>query len=228
IPVWWLTASAAALLLVTAWLVTAWWLFRPGSDRQPSAPPALLVEWVQRKSGGEVTACPDLKAALPLQLGDLIRLSCVVPDDIQPTMFWWDARAELTELKPVLTDGKVHYPAQGSAPLERPAGTQFVFICGNRSGPPTRKDVVPYFKLRQPWPTLPKNVLVILDRRHVHLEASGAGQQTPEEMRGHLGRPEADALSQVEETVERLRSELRERFEFVAGVAFVLCEPTSD
>jgi eukaryotic-like serine/threonine-protein kinase len=223
IPVWWLAAAAALLLLVTAW-----WLFRPGSDRQASSPPGLLVEWVQRKSGDEITISRDLKGALPLQIGDLIRLSCEVPADLQSTMFWWDARAELTELNPVLKNGKVYYPAQGSARLERPAGTQFVFICGSRSGPPARKDVAPFFKLRQPWPTLPKNILVVLQRQNVLLEAGGVGQATPDQIRGHLGRPEADALSQVEETVERLRAELCERFEFVAGVAFVLCEPSPD
>jgi len=89
-------------------------------------------------------------------------------------------------------------------------GTEFVLVCAQRSRTPRREDVATLFETEGPWPQLPAQALLLLNRDAVELKVQ----------RGVRDEPETIAVSKVQELAEQLRTKLGEQFEFFAGVAF--------
>jgi hypothetical protein len=117
---------------------------------------------------------------------------------------------------PAADRARLRFPATRSEqvlPLAGPPGTCVVLVCASREGAPTLADVQASFD-RRPWPVIPGKTVVVMN----------ADETVP---RGDVLRgPGAyDAVGDVEDRVDKLRVDLRERFDFVAAVAFPIVEP---
>jgi serine/threonine protein kinase len=195
------------------------WLSRhgqPSPQTESPAPLQYLVAQVQRQLRGQETVYPDLLSAVPLQSGDTLRIRCDLPHDCQPAVFWFDTEGKLTELTPVAVSSSeaadhVVYPDKGVVRLKGPSGTEFVLVCASRSEPVRREDVEKLFEKNRALPALPRRAVLLLDRDKVIVKAADDHS---------VSEPEADALAEVQDRLEHLRLKLRDRFEFVAGVAF--------
>jgi tRNA A-37 threonylcarbamoyl transferase component Bud32 len=197
-------AAAAALLLVAAGLV--WWTQQGRPRPAPERPPRVLVH-----RGDGVF---DLDGALPLRTGDRLQVRCDLPRGLHATLLWVDGDGKLSELpaaavSPGTPWDRLAYPASGVVPLEDPPGTEFLLVCARRSGPVGRGEVAALWGQGGPWPALPARVRVELSRDRV--EAVGP--------RG-AGAAEENPTSTVADRLDRLREALRDRCDYVTGVAF--------
>src|SRR5262249_2428643 len=95
-------------------------------------------------------------------------------------------------------------------PLQGPPGTEFVLVCANRWRAPRRADVEKLLEAGRPWPALPPQALLFLNRDTVEVKVQ----------RGVGNEPEANAVSRVQERVDHLRAQLSDQVEFFVGVAF--------
>jgi serine/threonine protein kinase len=239
-PRWALCLIAAVALLLAGAL--CWWLLHPrplhqrpepnspaqnapASSRDPVGPvPAPGAPPVERPGAPKgpqylvqvfrADQVFDLKDAVPLRTGDRLTLRCEVPRGLHPSIFWFDTEGKLTELAPVAvnpteSEDQVLYPAQGVVPLTGPPGTELILICARRSGPVGRAEVETLFADGRPLPPLPRSAVVRWDRDALHLEF----------VRG-VGTPESNPIRDLHERLEVIRRETRNRFEFIAGVAF--------
>jgi tRNA A-37 threonylcarbamoyl transferase component Bud32 len=204
-----------ALAVVATLLLAAfggWWLVRQGTPSPPPDAPPLI----QVYRGGRVF---ELRDALPLrsgdQEGDRLQLSCDLPLGYHAALFWLDSEGKLLELtanvevSPAGSRDRLVYPRGGVVRLRGPPGTELVLVCAHRSGPIRCEEVAQLFEPKTPLPALPARVLVVLRRDGIEVVGERA-----------LGPVEANPVSEVRQRLDRLRLKLRERFEFVSGVAF--------
>jgi hypothetical protein len=208
-----LSGVAAALTAGIA-LVGIGWTLSHTSVATVSAPPQYLVGVVQRRVQGEDRIFADLKAALPLRTGDKLQVRCELPRGLHAALFWFDTEGKLVELKgnaqPAGSLDQFVYPQGGLVPVEGAPGTEFVLVCAGRFSAPRLEDVATLFEQGRPWPKLPAQALVLLNRDTVEIQGA----------RGVRDEPEAVAVSEVQDRLEHLRQKLAGEFPFWAGVAF--------
>jgi tRNA A-37 threonylcarbamoyl transferase component Bud32 len=213
-----LFAVAALLVVLAAAAVPllAWVRDRFSPPAKPAQPPQYVVTQVQRRVQGQESVYPDLLSAVPLQSGDTLRIRCDVPHGYYPAVFWFDTEGKPTDLTPVAVSAAepldhLVYPDKGVVRLKGPSGTEFVLVCASRSEPVRRGEVLKLLEKERPLPALPRHAVLLLDRDKLTVKV-------PDD-RG-VGKPEADALAEVQDRLEQLRFKLGDRFDFVAGVAF--------
>jgi tRNA A-37 threonylcarbamoyl transferase component Bud32 len=201
-----LLAAGTAILLVAAILARV----VSGTAGHPTLQPTIEV-----LRGDEVIK--DLKGALPLRTGDQLRVRCAVPARSRVLAFWYDSEGRLAELGPLaITRGwhvdQVVYPrpdpGRDVVPLEGAPGTEFLLICARSRGEPSAAEVRPLFAGLGRLAGLGPQTYLLLDGESV--QAHG--------IRG-LGAPEPRRVGDACARLEDVRQQLRERFEFVAGLA---------
>jgi serine/threonine protein kinase len=206
-----LLAVGAALLLIAAIIAPAGLRARPNSPTavDPIGRPAIEVH-----RGDEILS--DLKHALPLRTGDKIRIRCAVPAGYHASAFWLDPEARLTELRPLsITPGpqsdQLVYPRPDSGrdvvPVEDPPGTELLLICARPHGEVAADEVRQLFAGVGRLPHLGPRTFLVLDGESVVAGSRG------------IGAPEPSQVGDARARLEPIRHKLRERFDFVAGLA---------
>jgi predicted Ser/Thr protein kinase len=199
------------VLLGLIGLGTIWLLRQVGTPAIPTGYPTLHVY-----RNGLIF---ELKDALPVHTGEHAEIRCQVPHGFHTALFWRDSEGSLVELTPFAIAparpfDELLYPDEPGAvvPITGKSGTELVLVCARRSTPISRTEVAPEFDSDGPWPVLPAWALVRLNQDGVD-----AGRRLRS-----VGAPVVPfgSVAEVEERMERLRLKLRDRFEFVAGLAF--------
>ncbi len=107
---------------------------------------------------------------------------------------------------------RLSVPSGGLLPLEGPPGTEAILICAERWRQPTLAEVAGLLESGKPLPTLPQNYWALFDRERVTLKDSSERS---------VGKPTGqDPLGQAEARLSQVQDRLRQRFAFVAGLAF--------
>jgi tRNA A-37 threonylcarbamoyl transferase component Bud32 len=208
----WAALAAGMLVLAGVVALAAWpglWATRP---QGPPPTPQVLV----RVSDNEKDTAHDLTYRLPVMTGNLLRIEV----DRQPgwymTLFWFGSSGKLQTLAQAAAADRatqLAYPADpgDGAEVVGPPGTEFIFVCGRRSGP---VDVAAVRALcgETALPKLHDQSVVHVTRKATTLDqGKGGGSVLPRQ-------PDWDA--EVRRRLEALRVRLRDDYEIVAGVAF--------
>jgi tRNA A-37 threonylcarbamoyl transferase component Bud32 len=169
------------------------------------------------------TVIRKLAGALPLRTGDRVVVRCPVAHGSRAAIFWLDSGGHLTALSPTgIEPGKeadiVVYPAMGRAPLIGAPGTELVVVCARRSGTIQTEEAAGLIATVPQLPNLPSKIGVRLSRSSTELLGD----------RGPLGNPELDSVDAVCDALERLRRRLREKYDFIEGIAFPHVAAPSD
>lgn len=187
------------------------WPTREATNPQPTAATPSLEIQVTRD--GKYLSLDD---AMPLDTErDRIRIVGKLPAGRQPVLYSLSPTGRATRLEadasPADDSVRAVFPAGGGqVPFDRgPGGTEFVLLCGFAGGKPA-EDLCPLIEstLGQ-LPALPPRVRVRMDRAESRREVA-----TP------LGPRESDPVADAEYRLDRLRQRLRDRCEFVLGIAF--------
>jgi tRNA A-37 threonylcarbamoyl transferase component Bud32/tetratricopeptide (TPR) repeat protein len=160
----------------------------------------------------------DLERLLPFRAGDKLGITASVPAGMHVGLFTLtltDPRLDVRQLELQPSGDKLLLP--GVVPLEGSPATELLFLCGSPGPAPGPGEVA---ALVQPLHAilaagdgkpllLPDNVLLSVQTDKVD-----------DAHRGRVGAVQADPVLQVAARLEQVRAALRERFAFVAGVAF--------
>ncbi len=197
--------GAAAVCVVLLLGAVTLLLLQP--RHRPPEPPALKVN----RRG--VTY--DIEAALPLQTGDWIQLTCELPRGLRPSVYWFDSDGHLTEMTGVRLDHSkpvdlLSFPAPPkSIQLDGSPGTELILVCAGQGSPVARADIERSLGVGRPWPALSPRTLLRLGRDGLELRGTrGPGVVGPGPLAG------------IHDSADRLRRDLRDRAAFLAGVAF--------
>lgn len=212
----------AVVLLVGVGL-TAWALSRPGgllpTTAAPSEPEPQYLLQVNGQPLGALTR------PVPLRVGDRLKIRCDVPRGLQPALFWLDTEGGLEEppgVEVISAEPFTHltYPESAQVvKLKQPAasGSVLALVCAGREKPRLEDVHAMWREARHAakldsgrLPLLPRETVLVLGRDQVRPLSRD---------RGDWGRPEQDALATVEDCLVQWRPLLRQRYEFVAGVA---------
>jgi len=189
--------TVAVLLLVGA--VAVW------SRPLPPVNGAMNVK-VQRASRVE----PVDASVAPLLTGETFNLHIVAPAGVYVTLFEINGLGALGELKrwpPAAQTQDLWFPGT----LKQPAGTEVLFVCMRRKSAVTLDEVAALWPARAGWPTLPENALLEIDRERVRNPERDVNPTDPR----------ADALVDIHERLNALRSELIKHCDEMRGLAFV-------
>ncbi len=210
-------ATAAGVLA----LLGGWWLFnQPGPVTRPAAEDnrdAALKEAPFRLSHVQRGKAPNptvltLESALPLKTGDHVHLECALPPGVQVALFWFDTEGNLANLTGAseVSRNRLHYPAgtKNVVPVIGPPGTEFILVCGGKSGRPS-PELVHGLLGTGPLPALPDGVKAV----------SVSDSEVRAHVRRGVGAPARGAGSALVERLDGLRRGLAGRYEFVAGLA---------
>jgi hypothetical protein len=227
-------AAAALVFLVVASGI--WWrLGLPGlSGPLPSdldkEPPPQVTELRLEVTVGRGDRVLDLASAVPLYSGgeqqgnepegDDLQIRCELPTGFRAFAFWLDTEAQLHTLpaKQISQEGKPRlvWPESGSGNVLGGApGTEVIFVCASRSGPPDLEEIRLLFADAGPWPEMRTSAVLEFDQKTVR-------------MGGKRGPSDEDRVRPDEPVIRRaeaLRGALSQRFGFVRGVAFPHVEP---
>lgn len=206
-------AVLATALLIPAGIIA--WIAWPRTSARITMP---LQELVRVYRDGPPL---DLENAVPLSTSDRIRVVCDVPDGVEATVFMYSTQGDLRELgQGALSPGDPHphlyFPHsehEQVLPLDGPPGTCVVLVCAREGRPPTLEEVADNFD-QKPWPEIPGKTVVVMN----------PDKTVP---RGDVlrGPGTYDPVGDVEDRVDKIRVRLRDKFDFVAGVAFPVVEP---
>ncbi|HLJ97258.1 MAG TPA: serine/threonine-protein kinase [Gemmataceae bacterium] len=209
-PVLWL---AGAGLVGVALAGIGWAMFRTPTSPDPGSP-QYLIKLVQRRVQKEDRIFSDLKDVLPLRTGDKLRVQCDLPHGLHPALFWFDTDGKLVQLQgsaqPLGSLDQFEYPRGGLVPVDGSPGTEVVLVCAGRGAAPRLEDLEKLFDQGHPWPRLPAQALVLLNRYTVEIKGA----------RGVRDQPEAVAVTAVQDRMEQLRLKLAGKYEFWTGIAF--------
>lgn len=159
----------------------------------------------------------DLIDRVPLHEADEVQIQVEVPRGLGATLFLLGSAGRLQRLAEITPDRParlLRFPEQAkhSIPVVGPAGTEVLLVCGRPSGPVQLEEVQVLLTGTQPWPALPGQAVLRLERNCVTVLQSGRDFGAPRDRPD----PEGDVLRRLEE----LRLCLREHFELVEGLAF--------
>lgn len=210
-----LLVSLGTLILLLALLGSGKlfrWMTTP--DYPPDSQP--LICEVRR---GEGVSLLDLREALPLRSGDRFSIRCELPHGYHPVLYHLDTNGQFTvysNLEPASSGqfDQFRFPPEGRlVKLSGPPGTELLLVCANRFTSPRSDEIQSLLTAEESLPPLPDLAAVLLDRNRVEVVTS---RETPRGFEDDKG----DPLAKVEARMERLRRELRRRYDFVAGVAY--------
>jgi len=206
-------AIALLALLVAIGPIQRWWsgdehgtVQTPGGDSN-----AVAASFQTRvfRSGALMRAI-DL---LPLHEGDQVEFVGTIPKDHHAALFWIDGSGDLwdfdVEVAPSEVGQRFVHPGRNETrELDDEVGTETIFICANRSGKPTRDEVLAAIGKPSPVSELPKNTLLRFTQDETIVDQNrGAGTT----------RPKREFTAEAE--VDALRTKLAAYFDVVAGVA---------
>lgn len=151
-----------------------------------------------------------LQEAVPVQRNEEAHLQAEVPPGLHAGLFLIRSNGQahlLVEVSPRPETQIMHYPAAAgkTVPLSGPAGTSIVLLLGSRAAP-IRVDQVP--PLPPDWPALPSRMVLVLNHQGIAV-AEGESKDTAPDDR-------------VRQDLERMHSELRNRFELFEALIFSL------
>jgi hypothetical protein len=206
-------ALAALLIAATAWIAVVHW-------KVPPVPPENVQYLLQ--------VHPDAKAVLwinqqlPIQPGVPFRIQCQVPKPMQAGLFWYDTKGRLTEIETqrrtsssdVSTDLLI---GPEDLAIDHESGMNVVFVCASLHEKPTCQQVEPILHevlAGASVPRLPPANLMTITGTHVALEPA------KERRRGFVRRASPDEAFALEGRFEVLARRLRQRYDFLVGVAF--------
>jgi tRNA A-37 threonylcarbamoyl transferase component Bud32 len=158
----------------------------------------------------------NLLGAAPLQAGDDLRIEAEAPEDAYAAVFLFTSEGRLRELAarvPAADAGPLAYPEVPgkAAPLVGPPGTEVVLVCGGASGPVSSDEVRELWQSAGPWPALPGQTVLRLDRERVVVVQRDRDVGLPHDVPD----PEGEVRRRLEEAGRRLSG----RFECVAALA---------
>jgi eukaryotic-like serine/threonine-protein kinase len=187
--------------------------------KQRDRPPSPVVESSQVCLSARVWSrgrYVDLADVVPLPTGAELQFSVEAPPGLHLSLFLFGSEGRLERLAawpPGKPGEQRRYPERGQAvPLVGPAGTEFLLVCGRRSGPVAIEDLARLWQEEGLWPTLPGPSVLRLQRSGVQAEQSARGLGPPQ---GRLD-PEGDVRARL----EALRRRLTKRFDYYEGLAF--------
>jgi tRNA A-37 threonylcarbamoyl transferase component Bud32 len=221
-PPWGVVAlAAAAVLAAFAFLWHLWPI--PTEPLARPAVPQQLVTLIQRASGGENRLfTPDgpqgLVKLAPLRKKDKLELVCHVPKGSQAALFCLDTAGVVQELtpldiKPAGSEDRVRFPAQGVWQVQGPPGTVLFLFCANRRHRPTLEQIQEL--VQETLGDSRHRVLPPPDEQVLFLLNSDEVKVVGEQSRNVVDTP----FSLVHDGLERLHARLRDRFDYVWGVA---------
>jgi hypothetical protein len=182
----------------------------PAAPEQPGRPRLAVRVWQE-------TRYTDVADSLPLQNGDEVQVVAEVAPGLHAALFLFNSAGELERLAAV-TPGEqtqtLRYPpdAGKSVPLEGPAGTEVVLVCGRRDRPVSLEELRGVWGEAGRWPELAGQTLLGLERDRVVVVAGGRGFGAAQDR--------ADPEGEVRRRLETLREALRGRFDWFEGLAF--------
>ncbi|HLJ93425.1 MAG TPA: serine/threonine-protein kinase [Gemmataceae bacterium] len=162
----------------------------------------------------DITFGPALwKNDLPLRSNDRLTIRCPWPADCRSAaLFWFDTEGQLKEVTRS-NDPRTElvYPEEGKrVRLDGPPGTDVVLVCASRSAHTiSEAEMAKLFQAGQPWPALPATVMVAMDRDKIEVQRERS-----------LGPVGEDPIYEVQKRLEQLQRDLRDRCDFIKGIAF--------
>lgn len=185
--------------------------------KEPAAPPlnfqhpALSVKVKEKKRSLSVIEVGSLRTK------DLVNIRVQAPAGAYLALVWWSSDGKLELLSqqgPQPASYAFFYPPGENETLRLTGkpGTEFVLVCGRRSGPVTLDDIQKAWADAAPWPVLPPQALLRLQTDRVVVEQKGRAVV--------LEKGEIDPEEAVVRRLEGLRLQLVGQFEFFEGLAF--------
>jgi tRNA A-37 threonylcarbamoyl transferase component Bud32 len=196
-------------ILLGQWLFDRWFHSRPAA---PSEKANLIVRVVGR--GGK--DYQPLNESVPLRNKDCIQVRFQVPTGMHVGL--WsvngDGRLRLIEqYAPGNTTYEAVWPKSGEAiELEPPAGTEFLFVCGQPDRPATLQELQAAWDAESGWPAIEPKQRLLRVRPD---EVTDEGPKS-RDFGKRVDHPEGD---QVRQRLERFRERIRS-FAVFDGVAF--------
>lgn len=180
------------------------------NGQTPQVEPEVVVEARRTKTFRPLSTVP------PLSIGDEVQIRGVFPKNYAVGAFQIDAdgklesltdHLEVVETKSAL---EILYPRSDErSTVREPAGTTVLFVCARPKSAVTFEEVKACHPEISKWPTLPPNSTVEFDNDRTWPSNSRSSFNIERS-------PARPVLTRAEE----LRCALRERFEFVYGIAF--------
>jgi hypothetical protein len=223
-------AAAAMLLALVVWAV---WprggdgVAAGNGEEEVEADPYAQFEpnvefAVWQVNAGEVL---PLNRSVPVYSDDRWQLSGRVPAGMHVSLFTFDSAGRLRKLdRCEVQHGKeadqVYYPSQYfAAPLSDLPGTEVVLLCARRSKPVELEDIADLFEEGSPWPAIPAQAIVRLERQDVKFEH---GRQREGTTLAAAKSPADEAAFPVgvRQRAETLRTALARRCDYSVGVIF--------
>ena len=209
---WLLRAAACLVLAVATWgLVKVLWPSRP-------PPPRPLAIRVYRDGWR------PLADAVPLRSGDKVQLSGEVPPGVHLSVFGVNGDGIINRLEDIPAGDRprpFYLPDPNGPlpePIDGPAGTDFVLVCGKTSGPASLEEIQSLWDSTQnKWPALPERSVLRLQFDQVREEGEKSRDLN---FRPGRGEPQPDPEGDVKRRLEELGRQLRGRFDYVEGLAF--------
>ena len=191
----WIIAAAMALLLAGGWFL------RPGPAVErpdPFAADATKRLAVRVSFTGGAADIEDRSPAT----GDHLRFTINAPAGLHLGLFLFTSAGKLRKIAhwpPLQQAGKLAYPSQPkeAAQVTGVPGTEIVLVCGRPDRRIGLAEVRSWWGEEQPWPHLPENSLVRLQRMEVKIE------DRPRDI-GKIGKVK-DPVSEVAHRLEALR-----------------------
>jgi serine/threonine protein kinase len=207
---------ALGLLVWPAWKVLRTW---PVADdrQQPELRLSKHALSVRLFRDGQFRELPDAQALVslvPLTSKDELKISVPASSGLHASLFLIGSTGEVEHLADALPGEWLSYPPGPDEfkLLDDRPGTEVLLVCWRRSGPIAVEEVQNLWGKAAPWPALPD--ISVLRLSHDKVEVLQRGRP--------LGRSQthSDPEGNVCARLEQLRSRLRDRVDFLAGVAF--------
>lgn len=212
--------AACLALVVLAWAAAALLKTKPDAGANPASDGSLSVVLLRGEQRMTLKSIDDWERALPLREQDRLKLTGTVPSGMKVALFavtLSDLPAlKVAPLEPVILNGN-QFRLDGVAPLEGSPATELLLACATPGEVPTQEQVMallgklPALAGAPPaaW-KLPDDIVVPFNRDRVD-ESRNLSR---------VGKVERDPIDQTIHRLDELRSALRERYPFVAGVVF--------
>lgn len=173
----------------------------------------------------------ELQNAIPIQVGTKIRVSAVVPAQLEWFVIWVDGTREISifskedpsmpvDVQPVgdRSDERLYWPSFKEATVAGNGGTEMVLLVGIAHSNSTtesilRQSIRSEISDESSWPRLPADVFIRCNRNDVQPIYAVGSSRAPEDAR-------VTSRIQIETTIQRIRQALRDKCEFLLGEAF--------
>ncbi len=170
-----------------------------------------------------VNSAHDLKGLAPLRTDDELQIHVRVPKGLHASLFWIDSEGKLEELAHSAA-GTIYFPSPTQyKQLIGPAGTEILLACWRRSGPVSLAELEQLWGEKKVLPALPATSVLHVDGEGVDGgERPELAQRSRDVDLKRLGPVMAppDPEGMVRARLEQLAGKLRDRVDFLEGIAF--------